>query len=115
LLNNRFSAPGISDFSTWTAGLVAPTAANASIEGRVLTADGNGIANAEVVVTGGGLTEPRVYRTNQFGKYRFDELPVGENYVISVVSPRFVFTNPAISLTLFESVTEVNFVAETGN
>ncbi len=115
LPNNRFSAPGITDFSTWTAGLVAPTAANASIEGRVLMADGSGIANAEVVVTGGGLTEPRVYRTNQFGKYRFDELPVGENYVISVVSPRFVFTNPTISLTLFESVTDVNFVAETGN
>ncbi|MBK8150284.1 MAG: PKD domain-containing protein [Acidobacteria bacterium] len=89
----------------------APTAANASIEGRVRSADGQGIRNATVMITGGGLSEPRYVQTGSFGAFRFDELPVGETYIVSVVSRRYVFANPTRVITLEDNVTDFNFEA----
>ena len=89
----------------------APTAANASIEGRVRSADGQGIRNATVMITGGGLSEPRYVQTGSFGAFRFDELPVGETYIVSVVSRRYVFANPTRVITLDDNVTDFNFEA----
>jgi hypothetical protein len=90
---------------------VAPSAANASIIGRVMTENGAGIRNAVVVVTGGSLTEPRSYRTNSFGYYRFTDLEVGQTYVLTINSKRFVFTNPTLLITLEDNVSDANFVA----
>lgn len=90
---------------------LAPLAANASITGRVVTSYGAGIRNAIVVVTGGGLTEPRSYRTNNFGNYRFTDLEVGQTYVLTINSKRFVFTNPTLLITLEDNVSDANFVA----
>lgn len=88
-----------------------PTAANASVEGRVTTADGRGIRNATIIVTGGSLSEPRYFQTGSLGKYRIDELPVGTTYVVSVVSNRYVFANPTRTLTLDDNVSGFDFEA----
>lgn len=106
------TAPGVSNFSAWGAGLLAPTAANGFIEGRVSLADGRGIRNAMVIITGGGLAAPRYAQTGDFGNYRFEDLPVGQTYVVSVVSKRFVFANPTRTVTLDDNVTGFDFEAE---
>lgn len=87
-----------------------PSAANTSISGKVSTADGNGIRN--VIVT---LIAPNgeilTARTSSFGYFRFDEIAVGETYVISVASKRFTFKQPTQILTVNEELTDINFIA----
>lgn len=87
-----------------------PSAATVSVSGKISTAEGNGIRN--VIVT---LIAPNgevlSTRTSSFGYFRFDEIPVGETYVISVTSKRFTFKQPTQILTVNEELTDVNFIA----
>jgi hypothetical protein len=109
---NTATILNVSNFSDWGVGNAVPTAANASLGGRVLTADGQGIRNATVIVSGGGLTEPRYATTGTFGNYQFDGLPVGQTYVITVISKRYVFANSSRIVNLSDSVTDADFVAD---
>jgi hypothetical protein len=107
------SVTGNSSFSRWTAAeALIPTSAPASVSGRVLTADGSGIRNAVVMVSGGNLTQPRTVNTGTFGFYRFDGLDTGQNYVLTVVSKRFRFAQSTRVIGLQEDLTDLDFVAE---
>ncbi|MBS1792677.1 MAG: hypothetical protein JSS81_02415 [Acidobacteria bacterium] len=109
---NTATAPNVSAFSLWGVGRAVPTAANAEIAGRVTTGAGEGIRNATVMVTGGSLTEPRFVRTGSFGNYRITDLPVGENYVVTVISKRYVFANPSRVISLVDNVADADFTAD---
>ncbi len=86
-----------------------PTAASASVSGRVLTANGNGLRNAVVRLTGQqGATQS--VRSSSFGYYRFDDVQAGETYIISVSSKRYRFISQIISVA--DEITELNLVAE---
>jgi subtilisin-like proprotein convertase family protein len=87
------------------------TAASASIGGRVLTAGGNGIRNAEVVLSGGTLTEPRRVQTGSFGYYNFDDLQTGQTYILTVNSRRYIFTTPTRVVTLTDNIGDLDFIA----
>ncbi|MBC7899584.1 MAG: carboxypeptidase regulatory-like domain-containing protein [Saprospiraceae bacterium] len=89
----------------------APTAADTSVGGRVSTADGRGIRNAAVIISGGNLPESRRALTGSFGYYRFDGLPAGETYVLSVGSKRYSFSVPARTVTLNDELSNVDFTA----
>ena len=103
---------GVSDFSRWTgSGPLAPTAAEVSLSGRVTTADGRGIKNAVVVISGNSLAQPIMVKTGSFGYYRFDNLEAGEIYVVTVNSKRFLFTVPSRVVSVPDSVSNVDFVA----
>ena len=103
---------GVSSFSRWTgAGPLAPTAADVSIAGRVTTADGRGISNAVLVLTGNSLPQPMRVMAGPFGYYQFDGLEAGEVYVVTVGSKRFRFIAPNRVVTLADSVTDIDFVA----
>lgn len=108
---NTFTATGVTNFSDWGAGAAAATASNASISGRVTTASGQGIRNATVMITGGSLTEPIIVRTGNFGYYNFDNLRVGETYVVQVGAKRFRFPEPTRVITLQEAVGDLDFTA----
>lgn len=90
----------------WTPSLV-PTAANVSIGGRVLTAAGRGIGHARVT-----LYEPNgtisAALTNSFGYYRFDGVPVGETYILTVSSKGFAFEAQAVSV--IDEITDLDFI-----
>ncbi len=93
----------------WTFNL-APTAAGVSIGGRVMTFGGQGIQNARVTLTyPDGETQTSL--TGSFGYYRFNHIPVGETYVLTVVSRRFGFTNPTQILTVSDELDNLDFVA----
>jgi hypothetical protein len=96
----------------WGLEFLAPTAAQATISGRVLTADGNPIRNARVTVTGNSLSEPRVLTTGSFGYFSFDGLTVGETYVVTVNSQRYTFTVPSRVITLVDNVFDADFIAD---
>lgn len=51
-------------------------------------------------------------RTSTFGYYRFDEVRVGETYVMSVVSKRFTFNPATRILNVNDELADVDFVAQ---
>ena len=76
------------------------------------TAEGRGIANARVVVTGNSLAQPIVTITRRGGAYSFDDLQAGETYVITVGSRRFTFQSPSRVISLVDNVTDADFTAD---
>jgi len=112
-------------------GVELPTAytdADVSLSGRATTPNGRGISNARVVFTGnsltgnsyarsrfartGSLTEPRIATTGSFGWFRFDALPAGETYVVTINSRRYTFQAPSRVISLVDNVTAADFVAD---
>lgn len=90
---------------------LAPTAAQVSVGGRVLTANGAGIRNARVTMTNqNGQTQ--IAATSTFGYFRFEEIAVGEVYVFTVHSNRFTFSNGTRILLVSEEISDMFFVAD---
>jgi hypothetical protein len=96
----------------WGIEFLVPTAAQASISGRVTTADGIAIRNAEVTVTGNTLQTPLRVSTSSFGYFTFDGLQTGETYVVTVNSRRYIFQTPSQVISLTDNVSDLDFVAE---
>jgi subtilisin-like proprotein convertase family protein len=96
----------------WGLEFLGATAANASVSGRVTTADGRGIRNANVVITGNSLSSPIVATTGSFGYFTFDGLATGETYVVTVNSQRYTFAAPSRVLSLIDNVVDADFVAD---
>ncbi len=91
---------------------LAPTAADATISGRVSLARGRGLANVTLTLSGGDLTAPRYARTNAFGYYRFQAVPTGTTYVVSASSKQHSFAAPSQVVNLSADSTGVDFFAE---
>jgi subtilisin-like proprotein convertase family protein len=88
---------------------LAPTAAEISVDGRVRTADGNGISRAHVVLSGNG--DPLSTVTNSFGYYHLTGLLPGHTYIVTVSARKYVFTTPAQVVSPNDDVANVDFVA----
>lgn len=90
---------------------LAPTAANASVSGRVTTATGIGIANVRVSITNlGGASQTAI--TNGFGYFSFQEIPSGETYIVTVRSKQYQFSNGTRVLFVSDDVSDVIFIAD---
>jgi hypothetical protein len=96
----------------WELAFLPLTAADVSLAGRVTTADGRGIRNARVVISGNGLPEPRTATTGSFGYFSFEGLQAGQTYVVTVNSKRYTFSVPSRVITLLDNLADVNFVAD---
>ena len=81
------------------------TAASVSVSGRILNGQ-RGISRAIVQMTdqNGNV---RMAKTNQFGYYRFDDVEVGQTYVVNIYSKRYRFTSQVLNLT--EEVSNLDF------
>jgi len=101
------SSPSLSPFAIVDSNL-APTSSLVSVGGRVLTADGRGIRNAAITLTDADGNS-RTARTGAFGYYRFDDVPAGESYVLSVRSKQGQFADRVI--TAIDDLADVDFVA----
>ncbi len=85
------------------------TAAASSVEGRVLTQTGRGVFRAVVNLTD-KTGAKRAAMTNPFGYFHFNDVPAGENYIISVTSKRFAFS--AQSINIVNQINELFFTAQ---
>ena len=85
----------------------APTAAGASISGRVLAPSGAGLTNATIYLTG-QTGESLITRTSSFGYYQFDDVEVGQTVIISVSSKRYTYASRTLSLQ--DNMTDVDFL-----
>jgi hypothetical protein len=89
----------------------APTAASATISGKITTAQGRPIRNVAVTLIDTQTGESRRILSGQFGIYRFADVEVGRNYVLSVSSKRFTFEPNSRLITPNEDLTNEDFVA----
>jgi SdrD B-like domain/Carboxypeptidase regulatory-like domain len=105
------TGPSGSNNHTFDVGFrAAPTAADVSVEGQVLTADGRGIRNAKVtLVQADGTVDSTL--TTSFGYYRFDGIPAGQSVTLAVSARRFGFANPTRVLNMADSFANVDFIA----
>jgi len=90
--------------------LTSPTAATASIGGRIVTADGLGVSKIRVKLTdASGNVQTAL--TNPFGYYRFDEQATGQTYVLNVASKIYQFESPSRIITLNDSISDADFIS----
>jgi len=87
----------------------APTAANVSVSGRIMTNDGFGLRNAVVTLTGSDCVTRRA-TSSSFGYYSFDDVMAGESYVMGVASKRYQFATRIV--TVVDQLTDVDFVSD---
>ena len=102
--NSGGAQPDIGSFEA-----TAPSAANVSISGRILSPFGRGVPQAIVYMTkqnGEILTA----RTNPFGYYRFIDVEVGQTLIFNVFSKRFQFSPQVVEIT--EDRNDLNFTAQ---
>lgn len=69
---------------------LAPTAASATVSGRVTDNKGQEISRATISLID-MQGNPQTVRTNQFGYFRFEGVTVGESYVLSAMAKGYVF------------------------
>lgn len=86
-----------------------PVAANASIAGRLFTADGLALGGALVTITNLNTGEVSRTQSSAFGNFRFEDLPVGNSYLITVDGKRFRFVERLI--TLDDDLTDIVMTA----
>ncbi|MFT3743934.1 MAG: M36 family metallopeptidase [Pyrinomonadaceae bacterium] len=86
----------------WTDGLVSFTGGTlldgATISGRVLNANGQGVRNATVTIID-PVGNRRTATTGSFGNYTFEGLELGRDYLITVTSKRYRFPTRTVNLT----------------
>ncbi len=85
---------------------LAPTAASGSITGRVVDSSGRPISRATVRLVS-GTSDVRLATTSSFGYFRFDDVPVNQEYVLGISSKRYRFEPRSVLLT--DSLVEVEF------
>lgn len=106
------NAPGGDGTDIGSVELLVPTAATATISGRVKTFAGRGIANVMVLVQsaeGEALTSAL---TNSFGYFTLHGLPVGETYIVAVKTRRYRFGNPSQLVSLQDNIVGMEFIAD---
>jgi hypothetical protein len=88
---------------------LGPTAATTSISGRVVNSKQRGEFNV-IVTLADTSGEQRSVKPNSFGYFRFDDVAVGETYIVGVRSKRQIFTPQVISVN--DALTDLIFVPE---
>jgi hypothetical protein len=99
------------DISNVDFSIVAPTAAAASVSGRVLNSSGRGISRAVLTIQNTTDNEFRRGVTNQFGYFTFLDLPVGNFYILTVERKGIEFSDNTQSFTLNDNLTDIKFIS----
>lgn len=89
---------------------VSPTAANVSLSGRVTDAYGRAISRT-LVSLADSSGNMRTAITNTFGYYRFNDVPAGADYIISVTNGKRSFNPSSIVYSAVDNADDIDFVA----
>lgn len=88
-----------------------PSAANATVSGRVVDSSGRGISRARISITAASTNVVTTVITNPFGYYTISNLESTDFYYMSVSHKRYSFSNNLLSFTLNEDLSGADFVA----
>ena len=89
---------------------LAPTAATVSVSGYVTTISGTGIRGVRLSLTD-SQGNVRTTATTSDGYYHFDDVQVGETYILSASGKRYTFSQSLQVLNINEETNEINFTA----
>jgi hypothetical protein len=89
----------------------APTAAPASVSGRVLDSFGNGIGGARLTMSDAQSGETWSTISNPFGYYTLEGAGAGNFYIMSISHKRYSFAVDTRTFTLNEDLVDVDWVA----
>jgi len=103
----RMSNPPFSVAGGFFVSDLAPTAATVSVGGRVFDSEGRAVSRA-VLTLNDSTGATRTARTNSFGYFRFDEVRVGETYVIEVRHKRYAFSPRVV--TVSDEIADLEFI-----
>jgi hypothetical protein len=95
----------------WFADELQPTAAPASISGRINNLESVGILGRRVRVSITNLStgEVRIQSINPFGYYEFADLELTTMYLIQAEGPSMVFEPASLTVRLVDNMTGVDF------
>ena len=85
----------------------APTAASATISGKVMTANGRGLPRA-IVSSTDGFGNIKIARTNMFGNFRFTNIEIGQTYIFEVSAKGYLFAPQIINVQ--DNISGLNFL-----
>lgn len=107
-----FNLNNVIEFSDWTLGNnLAPTAAGVILDGRARTKGGRDVHRAQISLTDpAGIT--RYALTDQFGFYRFTDVPASATYIFNIRHKRYDFLQPTFPLFVSEKRNDLNFTAQ---
>ncbi|HEY0048070.1 MAG TPA: hypothetical protein VGB68_02210 [Pyrinomonadaceae bacterium] len=88
-----------------------PSAATATLGGRVTNSSGRGIACARGALNGDYLSAPRYALTNSSGYYRFVNVPVYFRYQATVFAKNRTFQQTSVTLTVTGDASSLNFTS----
>lgn len=86
-----------------------PLPANASISERLVTTSGRAVSNAQVMLTDTNTGEIWSARSSPFGYFKIEGLPVGNFYVMQIMSKQYQF--PVQTFTLNEDISDLEIQA----
>ncbi len=75
-----------------------PTAASATISGKVIALNGRPIVKAKIKIVNSNNGEIFRTLTNNFGNFSFNELPIGNLFILTVEHKQYIFDNQTINL-----------------
>lgn len=87
------------------------TAAKVSVGGRVVDEYKNGVARTSLTIVNTNTSERFTTVSNSFGYYRFDNLEVGNFYLITASNKKYRFEAETQSFVLNEAVENLDFTA----
>jgi len=90
---------------------IGPTAAPASVSGRVRDENGKGVAFVLVTAVNLSTGESLQAQTDIRGRYRFEDLPTAEDYLVTATSRRYTFTPNNRVISLLEDLVGLDFAA----
>lgn len=97
---------------TFTSDEIAPSAAGATLSGRVVMADGRGVRGISLTLLDVNTNIVRTTITNSFGYYSFTDVPVGHFYALTAnASKRYSISNNVQTFSLQADLQLSPFVA----
>jgi subtilisin family serine protease len=116
LTNHKVSVvgnPGQQIECTFTSQELAPTAAGATVSGRVQDSRGYGVRGVSIAILDPSTGVIRYAMTNTFGYYSFGDVTVGRTYIIMAPSTkRYTFANETRTITVNQDLADINFLAQ---
>jgi hypothetical protein len=86
-----------------------PSSATVSINGRAVNAQGRGASNVRISLVDVNGTV-RTVLTSSFGYYFFEEVEVGQTYILSAASKKYQFSNNPRVLSIVDGLQNEDFV-----
>jgi Regulatory P domain of the subtilisin-like proprotein convertases and other proteases len=107
----RITGTETGTFNSWSIKLLyplMPTAAGATVSGRLKTVSGAPVRGGIIKMTNSAGIE-KIARSNPFGYFNFKDVSTGETYIITVESKRYKFTPQAVNI--MSDIAELNIMA----